>query len=549
MKSLIYYIICLLSISACVAAEQVGAHIVHFPKERSMGMLYVLNANQIESYDYDDWEPLCEARGDVTVPAGKVLRLDLDERTGEDLSPLSKLEPNDLFMLYCYSVEFADEQLQNISHLTGLRQINLHDTGILGTGLKYLTDLKSLECLDLKSTHTGDEELAYLLDLPNLKILHLWGTPVTDAGMIHVGKVTSMESLSLNEGVGEEGLSHLKNLTKLKDISIHNPAVSDESMQILVNFKHLEIMHLNYAQISNEGLACLKDMKKLKQLYVFSRQITNDGLVHLKDLEHLEYLSLSLTITETGLEHLSNLGSLQNIRIDVNTLTPRGLELLSRMKSLEQVTIVRDQKRGYNTDEVVKVLAKSFKLKSLSVHGGLTDDGLMQLKDMKSLEELDISDSQITSKGFSALAELPSLRELNLSRIELPDEECWVSLGKITSLERLILSRIRSKISDENIANLTGLQNLKDLTISSSYIVDKDEHIYLDITEKGLLHISKLRSLEVLWLSGARITDKELRHLANLPALKWLVFNNCKVSEHDLLQLKKKNPALGWNIW
>ena len=41
-----------------------------------------------------------EAIGDVTVPAGKVLRLDLSRQGSRDLSPLAKLRPNDLLLLF-----------------------------------------------------------------------------------------------------------------------------------------------------------------------------------------------------------------------------------------------------------------------------------------------------------------------------------------------------------------------------------------------------------------------------------------------------------------
>ena len=78
--------------------------IVHFPKDKSMGTLLVLDMNDVDTSGYDDWQPLCEATGDVKVPQEKVLRLDLDKKTGDDLSALSKLEPDDLTMLFCRGI-------------------------------------------------------------------------------------------------------------------------------------------------------------------------------------------------------------------------------------------------------------------------------------------------------------------------------------------------------------------------------------------------------------------------------------------------------------
>ena len=114
MRRLCRIIIVLLYIANCVGAERADLRIIHFPTKQSMGMLYVLDANKVDTSSYDDWQPLCEATGDVTVPAGKVLRLNLDKDAGDDLSHLSLLEPNDLVMLFCYGVEIPDDQLQQI---------------------------------------------------------------------------------------------------------------------------------------------------------------------------------------------------------------------------------------------------------------------------------------------------------------------------------------------------------------------------------------------------------------------------------------------------
>ena len=124
----------LISIATSTGAEGVDIRIIHFPTDQSMGMLYILDSNKMDTSSYDDWQPLCETTGDVTVPAGKALRLDLDKDAGDDLSHLSLLEPDDLAMLFCYRVEIPDDQLQHISHLTGIQELYMSNTGILGLG-------------------------------------------------------------------------------------------------------------------------------------------------------------------------------------------------------------------------------------------------------------------------------------------------------------------------------------------------------------------------------------------------------------------------------
>ncbi len=131
--------------SGQTAFANATGRIVHFPNEKSIGMLYVLDSDKADTNNYDDWQVFCEATGDVTVPPGKVLRLDLAKEAGNNLSPLSKLRSDDLTLLFCDGVEILDEQLKHISHLTGLIELYLRNTNILGTGLKYLEKLKSLK--------------------------------------------------------------------------------------------------------------------------------------------------------------------------------------------------------------------------------------------------------------------------------------------------------------------------------------------------------------------------------------------------------------------
>ena len=101
-------IVVLLCIATCAGAEQTDSRIIHFPPDRSMGTLYVLGSNRVDTGSYDDWELLCEASGKVKVPAGKVLKLVLSKEAADDLSPLSALRSDDLTILYCFGVEIAD---------------------------------------------------------------------------------------------------------------------------------------------------------------------------------------------------------------------------------------------------------------------------------------------------------------------------------------------------------------------------------------------------------------------------------------------------------
>lgn len=173
----------------------------------------------------------------------------------------------------------------------------------------------------------------------------------------------------------------------------------------------------------------------------------------------------------------------------------------------------------------------------------------MQLKQIKSLQDLDIETAKITSRGIATLSELPSLQALKLARVKLSSEKEWEALGRISTLQRLNLRAIRSKVTDDHIAHLTGLQSLKELSIDAIIFKDRKAFMSMDVTDEGLKYISELKSLEQLSLCGAKITDEGLQQLSKIPGLKWISLQGCNVTEQSLLRLKKKLPALRWFLY
>jgi hypothetical protein len=199
-------------------------------------------------------------------------------------------------------------------------------------------------------------------------------------------------------------------------------------------------------------------------------------------------------------------------------------------------------------DAIVGQLINLSHLKALTLGTGLTDEGLTQLKNMLSLQELTIGPSHITGKGIAALSELSSLKALCLHQMKLTSEDEWAAFGKLSSLQCLTLMHIRSEVTDAHIAHLSGLQSLRDLSIDAVIIRDQNAIASLDITDKGLTHLAKLKSLENLRLTGAKITDEGLQQLSEIPTLRWLDLQGCKVTEQGLQRLKKKLPALQWYL-
>jgi hypothetical protein len=116
-----------------------------------MGTLWVRYRNFNPDH-YAFWEPLGEARGIVTVPGGKELRLIVSPQTATDLSPLAALQPDDLQYLQLSGTRVTNAGLSHLRGLTGLRVLWLYDTPISDAGLVHLQELTGLRVLNLRST-------------------------------------------------------------------------------------------------------------------------------------------------------------------------------------------------------------------------------------------------------------------------------------------------------------------------------------------------------------------------------------------------------------
>ena len=319
-----------------------------------------------------------------------------------------------------------------------------------------------------------------------------------------------MQSLVLSRGVSSEGLAHLANLSEMERLGLQD------------------------TQIDDAGLTFLKQMNELRNLGLDDTRVTEEGLVHLVGFQNLELLSLPFDVGDAGLMHLLQLTSLKSVAIQGDSVTGAGLVALSNMKSLEYVNVNDTEKM----DTLVGELVKMSGLRALKLGAGLIHNGPVQLKNLPLLMDLTLPHIQLTSRDMAALAQLHSLRMLDHYDVELSRDEDWEALGKLSSLQSLDLSRIRSEITDGRIANLTGLHSLKRLEMSTKRPSS--------ITDAALKHISELKAMESLKINinDAKITDEGLEYLEGLDSLKSLDLQGCTVTGRGLQRLKKKLPAL-----
>ncbi len=224
-----------------------------------------------------------------------------------DLSGLSALEPNDLYCLAVYSlVRRADADrsvLEPIRHLTGLKILRLHGTGVTDKGMEYLRELRSLRALEFSEPLIGNQGLAVLKDLPHLEYLDL-DTGATDEGFKHLGQFPSLRWLRIRTGrIWGPGLAELAHLPRLERLCIHgNSPLSDRHLQYLEGLTHLKSLSLwgeATALLTDASLASIGKLRSLEELHFVGwsapAEFTPKGVACLKNLKNLKKLDFGLS--------------------------------------------------------------------------------------------------------------------------------------------------------------------------------------------------------------------------------------------------------------
>lgn len=88
--------------------------------------------------------------------------------------------------------------------------------------------------------------------LRHLKQLHRPGFAVTDAGLVHLGQLSELQLLSLDDTqVTDAGLAHLKGLSGLKWLKLTRTRVTDAGIaEIQTSLPHLQVI-VDHATIDN----------------------------------------------------------------------------------------------------------------------------------------------------------------------------------------------------------------------------------------------------------------------------------------------------------
>jgi beta-lactamase regulating signal transducer with metallopeptidase domain len=562
-----------------------SARIVHFPKDRSLGVLEIQDETEDQPiFDFNPrtsgWTSLGPAMGDVEVPAGKRLRLIVWPAEVANLPALRQLRPDDLYGLMVFAQEFGmgptvlgpahRVDVRAVAHLTGLRSLEMwearrFDLNLL-KGMKSLEHLKLVNEID-RSAEPSDADLAIISQLTSLRRLTVGGPRHTDRGIAHLTNLRGLQALWIYEAnVTPAGLAQLSKLPALTLLGLASLKFNDDWLGAVRGIGSLKILHLGWLPVTDDGLRRLSGHPNLETLYLYHTGVTDAGMPYLRDLPSLKRLNLGSTrVGDAGARHLKEIKTLEELMMP-NTvawgegpyaaLTDTGLAdlcELSNLRRLEWTSVGGNRSRECPvSDAGIAHLAKLKHLEKLTIAGtGITDEGMGTVATLAGLRELMIHVCpNVTEAGFAKLTGLGQLNTLDimieimpagaLAHLDLPhlrilrvDDlvrgEAPLDISKLTALEDLTLSVQHGPgLRDEDLACLAGLTHLKRLQVSSRYL-----------TDAGMAHLAGLTEMELLGVGGPNVTDEGLRYLEGMSRLNSLYLTVGSLGEDGVASLMK----------
>ena len=274
--------------STAVAQQKVEifpARTLNFPVVSCMGELYRLRQDQSSVL----WGrqigrgPFKEARGQVSVPAGMILRLCVMYEGGENPAPLAKLKGNDIQSLDLTRVDFNANIGKYLANLSQLHELTASDTEAGDTFVHDLLPLKQLECLTLNRTQISDQGLEDLAKMKSLKILSLSNNDISDKGIARLGALKSLTALHLHKArLTDAGLKALEGLSEMRYLTLTETKISDAGLASIAKMHSLINLTIDGTRVRGPGLKSLADLKHLASIIYSSGTVAPHCVTSLK---------------------------------------------------------------------------------------------------------------------------------------------------------------------------------------------------------------------------------------------------------------------------
>jgi hypothetical protein len=246
----------------------------------------------------------------------------------------------------------------------------LDDVKAMGGGAVYIEQSRSLFGLfgrqDLFSINFdarrmvtddkfGDQALARLVKehADQIWSIHLFDSHVTDKGLQVLADCGNIRSLAVEYSnpatmrpgfrpqarlIGDAGMVHVGKLTQLQSLHLRGAPVTDAGLGALAGLTGIHVLYLDRTKVEGPGLARLSTLPRLMSLSLSGSAVTNEGLSYLSNVPVVHLMLDDVPLSDVGLKALAGIPSLQRLEIHRSGLDDAAVKKLK--KSMPKVQIV-----------------------------------------------------------------------------------------------------------------------------------------------------------------------------------------------------------------
>lgn len=304
-----------------------------FPADAMLGEVQVGEFGPNKRVMPSGWVKYAEAAGKVAVDPAKAVRL-LVHPGALNLSAARALKGDDLQHLDLSRTPIENDQLKDITNLTGLLVLNLHKCHIDDGALPYLKGFKQLLFLDFGGTQVSDKATLLASTLPNLEFLVFSKCPNVTGR--HLSKLLSVSCLLMDDtALNSEGIREAAAMKELREFYAAGTHITDGDLKLLTNTK-IVALALGRTMVSGKGLKYLNPA--LRRIDLDDCHIGDDSMNELGHRPSLLNLNLAGTqVTDAGLKAIlsdTNLEQLDLTRTGVSNAAITELSSLSKLTRL-----------------------------------------------------------------------------------------------------------------------------------------------------------------------------------------------------------------------
>jgi hypothetical protein len=250
----------------------------------------------------------------------------------------------------------------------------------------------------LAAAVADDAELVRPLEAKGVK------TKKTPAGVVTEVHMGGLKGITIED---YKLIGQCRNIVTL-NLSAEDLRLNDEAAAQLTGLDHLEKFFSNGSQLTDDGFKSLASWKSLKQI----------GFDHWFRTRKDQPIG-------AGLAHLAALPNLESVRLGGCMIGIEAMEALATIKTLKKLDVFHT---FYVNDDALLPLQKLPDLRIFiagpQFQPRLTDAALRILSGVKSLEEINLTETWLTyDGGFKHLAALPNLKKLSIPKVIASEED------------------------------------------------------------------------------------------------------------------------------